>query len=109
MEHTYYTKKDIVPGAKLPVTVFVMMTEYGTIHFSVFKPTEKDTNILIETQNLVVTVPEDFNITGELVKSIDRQMEIERDKMHVALARLQVRKDELLKISYKGNEILDAE
>lgn len=100
--------EDFKPGEVHTHTGFVAITAYGNLtHISTEMPEHGYVTIL--PYNITFTVPEGFNAVQEAVKSIDMEMDKERQELAEKLQRLQAKKNELLQISYEGNDILDAE
>lgn len=100
--------KDLKPGQTHSVEGFIIVSSYGTITHSMNEMPEHG-YITICPYTLTFTIPEGFNAVKQAVNAIDAEMEKERSDLAKKLQRLQAKKNELLQLSYGGNDILDAE
>lgn len=100
--------KDLVPGSVHTITGFIAVSEYGMLsHISA--DMSKYGYMTVAPHDISFTIPEGFNAVNSAVQAIDAIMEKERAALAEKLQRLQARKNELLQISFAGNDILDAE
>lgn len=100
--------EDLKPGQVHVMPGFIAVSQYGTLSHCAHEMTEHG-YITIAPHEITFTVPEGFNAVQEAVKAIDSLMDKERGDLAAKLQRLQAKKNELLQISFAGNDILDAE
>lgn len=100
--------KDLVPGSVHTITGFIAISEYGTLSHTSCDMT-KHGYMTVAVHDINFTIPEGFNAVQSAVQAIDAKMESERGELAAKLQRLQAKKNELLQISFAGNDILDAE
>lgn len=100
--------EDLKPGQVHVIPGFIAISQYGSFTHCTHEMTEHG-YITIAPHEITFTVPEGFNAVQEAVKAIDSLMDKERGDLATKLQRLQAKKNELLQISFAGNDILDAE
>lgn len=100
--------KDLVPGSDHTITGFIAVNEYGMLSHISADMSEYG-YMTIAPHDISFTIPKGFNAVQSAVQAIDAKMESARSELAAKLQHLQAKKNELLQISFAGNDILDAE
>ena len=100
--------EDFIPGTEHTLTGFILISPYGNLTHAGC-PMEDNGYVTVVPHDIQFTIPEGFNAIQEAVKALDAEMEKERGELAEKLRSLQAKKNDLLQLSYGGNDILDAE